>query len=173
MSTFSSKNLILAGVYTAILIVAQLALSVLAGVEVVTVLLLAYCYARGAKQGVIVATSFSLIRCLLFGFAPNVLLLYVIYYNLFAVLSGFIGNCFNKKYSILGHVVVLLASVCLTICFTFLDCVITPLMYCFSLKATNAYFLASLPVVTTQIISAFASVTVLFYPILKLLKSIK
>ncbi|MBO5224785.1 MAG: hypothetical protein J6C23_09785, partial [Clostridia bacterium] len=73
MTTFTTKNLIIAGLYVALLIVAQLALSALAGVEVVTVLLLAFCFVRGVKQGVVVATAFSLIRCFVFGFTPNVL----------------------------------------------------------------------------------------------------
>jgi hypothetical protein len=173
MSTFTTKNLIIAGLYTAFLIVAQLALSAIAGIEIVTVLLLSFCYIRGVKQGVVLSTAFSLIRCFVFGFTPNVLVLYILYYNLFALVTGLVGYCFKNKYTILGHVFAVLVVECLTVCFTLLDCVITPAMYGFTLKATKAYFFASLPVVTTQVINVFATTILLFFPVSKVLSQIK
>ena len=47
----------------------------------------------------ITATCFSLLRCLLFGFYPNIIILYLIYYNLFALLFGTLG----KKFSAFGN----------------------------------------------------------------------
>lgn len=172
MEAFSTKNLIIAGLYTALLIVSQLALSAIAGIEVVTVLLLAFCFTRGVKQGVMVATSFSLIRCFVFGFTPNVLLLYVIYYNLFAIIVGFSGHVFSNKYSVLAHVVITVIAVGLTATFTFLDCLITPLVYMFSQKAAYAYFIGSTPVLFSQIICTLATVILLFFPLTKVLSNI-
>ncbi len=173
MSTFTTKKLIIAGLYTALLIVAQLALSAIAGVEVVTVLLLAYCYTRGAKQGVIVATAFSLIRCFVFGFTPNVLVLYLIYYNLFALTVGLVGYFFKNKYTIVGHVVAVVSALTLTVIFTLLDCVITPLMYGFTQRATYLYFIASMPIVFSQLICSLATSVFLFFPVVKVLQEIK
>jgi ribose/xylose/arabinose/galactoside ABC-type transport system permease subunit len=76
----SAKKIILPGVFTALLIGGQLALSGISGIEVVTVLLLTFVYKYGIGQGLLVANSFSLLRCFIFGFIPNVIVLYLIYY---------------------------------------------------------------------------------------------
>lgn len=83
-----AKKIAACAVMVALLIAVQFVLSFVSGVELVTVLLLCFCYVFGAACGMLVATAFSLIRCLLFGFMPNVVLLYLIYYNLFALLFG-------------------------------------------------------------------------------------
>ena len=77
----SAKKIILPGVFTALLIGGQFALSGISGIEIVTVLLLTFVYKYGIKQGLFVANAFSLIRCFIFGFIPSVLILYLIYYN--------------------------------------------------------------------------------------------
>ena len=84
----NAKKIAVCAVTVALLIAVQFALSFVSGLELVTVLLLCFCYTFGAACGMLVATAFSLIRCLLFGFMPNVVLLYLIYYNLFALLFG-------------------------------------------------------------------------------------
>ena len=76
----------------ALLTAVQFALSFVAGVELVTVLLLCFCYVFGIYYGLLTATAFSLVRCVLFGFVPNVVILYLIYYSLFAVLFGRLGH---------------------------------------------------------------------------------
>lgn len=76
----------------ALLTAVQFALSFVAGVELVTVLLLCFCYVFGVYCGLLTATAFSLVRCLLFGFVPNVVILYLVYYSLFAVLFGWLGH---------------------------------------------------------------------------------
>ena len=68
----TAKDIALTGVYTALLIGAQVALSALSGIEVVTVLLLSFCYCFGIARGLAVANSFSLLRCLVFGFDDGV-----------------------------------------------------------------------------------------------------
>ena len=78
----SAKEIIIPAVFTAMLIGVQLVLSGVAGVELVTVLLLTFTYVFGLKQGFIVANAFSILRCALFGFFVNVVLLYLIYFNL-------------------------------------------------------------------------------------------
>ena len=104
--TDSAKKIILPGVFTALLIGGQLALSGISGIEVVTVLLLTFVYKYGIGQGLLVANSFSLLRCFIFGFMPNVIVLYLIYYNIFVLVFGFLGKVFRHEYSIKKHIMV-------------------------------------------------------------------
>lgn len=87
-----TPQLVLCAVMTALLIAVQYALGFVSGVELVTVLFLCFCYVFGIRCGLLTGAAFSLLRCLLFGFMPNVILLYLIYYTLFAVLFGFLGK---------------------------------------------------------------------------------
>lgn len=169
MQTFSTKNLIICGIYTALILACQIVLSGIAGVELVSVLLLAFCYVKGVKSGLLVATSFSLIRCFVFGFMPQVIVLYLIYYNLFAIVFGFIGSCFSRTYSVKAHVVSTFCVGGTTVLFTLFDCIITPLMYSFTHKAANAYFIASIPVVIPHVICVVATTVFLFFPLVKAL----
>lgn len=75
----------------ALLLTAQFVLSYVPGVELVTALLLAFCYFFGWRCGVLTATAFSLLRCFIFGFSPNVILLYLIYFNAFALFFAWMG----------------------------------------------------------------------------------
>ena len=79
-------------VMTALLIAIQYALGFVSGIELVTVFFLCFCYVYGIRCGLLTGIAFSLLRCLLFGFMPNVILLYLVYYSLFALLFGFLGK---------------------------------------------------------------------------------
>ncbi len=108
----SAKNLAMSAVCVALLIAVQFVLGFVPGVELVTVILLAFCYAFGIFYGLLSATAFSLLRCLVFGFVPNVVVLYLVYYNLFALLFGFAGR---RKISVyIGLVLpVIVGALCL------------------------------------------------------------
>ncbi len=82
------KKITASAVMVALLVVLQLTLSFLAGVELVTPFFLVFCVVYGVSAGCLTATAFSLVRCFLFGFSPNVILLYLIYFNLFALAFG-------------------------------------------------------------------------------------
>ena len=114
----TAKKIILPGVFTALLIGAQLVLSGISGVELVSVLLLTFAYKYGSKQGVLVATAFSLLRCFLFGFFPNVVILYLVYYNLFALLFGGLGRLFKREYSLKKHILLVGIAVAMAAAFT-------------------------------------------------------
>ena len=79
-------------VMCAVLLVAQFVLSFVPGVELVTALLLAFCYLFGIRCGMLTATAFSLLRCFIFGFYPNVIVLYLVYFNAFALFFGWLGG---------------------------------------------------------------------------------
>jgi hypothetical protein len=71
-----TKFIVRVAVCVAMLIGAQLALSGVTGIEIVTVMMLCLCYCYGIQAGVAIATVFSLLRCLVFGFQVNVIVLY-------------------------------------------------------------------------------------------------
>lgn len=166
----SAKKVILPGVFTALLIGGQLVLSGISGIEIVTVLLLTFVYRYGIGQGLFVANAFSLLRCFIFGFMPNVILLYLIYYNIFVLVFGFIGKTFRHEYSIKKHIIVVIVAVVMTVFFTITDNVLTPLMYGFTENTAKAYFVASLYTVIPQISCTFVTVLIIFPVLIKVLK---
>lgn len=161
----TAKELALIGVYTALLIGGQFALSGIAGVEIVTVLLAAFCYCFGVRIGVTTATAFSILRCFLFGFFPTVIILYLVYYNLFAVVFGLLGKKFDRRLTVKSHAILCLTAVGMTAFFTALDDVITPLFYGYSFDVARAYAAASLFAAVPQMLCALVTV-LLILPIL-------
>ncbi|MDE7394816.1 MAG: hypothetical protein K2M95_01685 [Clostridiales bacterium] len=161
----SARSLAYAGAMTGVLLAAQFALSGVQGVEVVTVLFLTFCVACGVRLGLIVANAFSLIRCFLFGFFPNVVALYLIYYNLFAVVFGLLGRG-TARLSVPARIALFTGvAVLMTALFTFLDDMITPLMLGYTKKSATAYFYASLLTMIVQCVCAAVTVAALWYPL--------
>lgn len=160
-----AKDFALIGVYTALLLGGQFALSFVAGVEVVTVLMLSFAFHFGFRRSLLVANAFCILRCFIFGFFPTVVILYFIYYNLFVLLFAFIGKRFKGKLSIIKVVIIVCCAALCTACFTLLDDVITPLFYSFDKAATKAYFIASLYTMATQMACTLITVTLLFPPL--------
>lgn len=152
-------------VFVALVIAAQLCLSAVAGVEVVTVLFAAYAFTFGAGRGMLAATAFSLLRMLVFGFLPQVLVLYLLYYNAFTLLFGALGERLEEPLKRLW-LLILLACIA-TLIFSALDLIINALWYAYSWAAIKVYALASLPVAATQVVCAGVSVGVLFMPLHK------
>ena len=166
--THTAKECAFLAVFVAVVIAVQLALSFLPGVELVTVFFVCYAFVMGWKRGMFAATAFSLLRQMVFGFFPTVLVLYLVYYNLLALGFGLLGKKIKNPIKSLP-IIVALACVG-TVCFTLIDDVITPLWYAYSAKATRAYFFASLTVLFPQIICTAVSVSCLFLPIWKVFK---
>lgn len=161
----AAKEIALNGVFTALLIGGQIVLSGISGVEIVTVLLLSFSYYFGIRRGLFVANAFSLLRCLIFGFFPNVIILYLVYHNLFVLTFGLLGIRFKKELNLVIHIILVIAACIMTIIFTGLDDIITPLYYRFSIDAMKAYALASLTAVIPQVICTIVTVSFLL-PIL-------
>ena len=149
--------------FVALLIAVQLAFSAIPGVELVTVMLAAYSFAMGAKRGAIAAVAFSMLRQLVFGFFPTVLVLYLLYYPAFSALFGLLGRKITRPVRALW--VIVAVSGITTACFTLIDNILTPLWYGYSERATELYFKASLTFFVPQVISAVLSVGVLFLPL--------
>lgn len=88
----TAKQCALLAVFVAVVIAVQTVLSFIPGVEIVTVLFVSYSFAAGWKRGMFTATAFSLLRQIIFGFFPTVLILYLVYYNLLTLTFGFMGQ---------------------------------------------------------------------------------
>jgi energy-coupling factor transport system substrate-specific component/cob(I)alamin adenosyltransferase len=161
----SGKECAYLAIFVALVIVAQLVFAAVPGVEVVTVLFLSYAFVFGVRRGTIAATAFALLRQLIFGFSPTVLILYLVYFNGLAALLGTLGRVVKKPLYALWWIV-LVACVC-TACFTMMDNILTPLWYGFSKRAIKAYITASLPFMIPQIICTALSVGFLFLPLQK------
>ena len=163
----TAKECAYLAVFVAVVITAQMALSFVPGVEIVTVLFVTYSFVTGWKRGMIAATAFAFLRQIVFGFFPTVLILYLIYYNLLALGFGLLGGKLqNPKKNL--PLIVGLACVG-TVLFTLTDDIVTPFWYGYSAGAARAYFLASLSFMIPQIICTAVSAICLFVPLWKVL----
>ena len=167
-----TKFIVRVAICAAMLIGAQMALAAISGVEIVTVLMLCICFSYGSRTGMAVATVFSLLRCFIFGFQVNVIALYLIYYNLFAVFFGWLGTRFTGKIALSGKVIIVASAMAFTVFFTLLDDVITPLIFGFHPNAAKVYFLQSLSAMIPQTICAMVTVSVLFTPLTRAISKI-
>ena len=156
----------------ALLIAVQMALTAISGLELVTVILLCLCVCYGIRTGLAVATTFSLLRCFFFGFQVNVILLYLVYYNLFALFFGWWGRRFSGQITLSQRVLTVAAAVAFTVVFTLLDDVITPLVFGFHPNAAKVYFYQSFTAMIPQAICAAVTVSVLFGPLVRVIRKI-
>ena len=103
----NTRFIVRVAICVAMLIGGQMALSGISGIEIVTVMMLCFCFCYGIRCGVAIATVFSLLRCLVFGFQINVIVLYLVYYNLFAVFYGWLGTRFTGRISFAKQVIII------------------------------------------------------------------
>lgn len=167
----SAKECAYLAVFVSLTIAVQSVLSLVPGVELVTVLFVAYAFAMGITRGMISATAFSLLRQIVFGFYPTVLILYLIYFNLLTACFGLMGRLIKNPLKTLP-LIVIIACVC-TACFTMIDNILTPLWLGYGKKSTMLYFKASLPFMIPQVICTVISVTALFIPLRKVFSYVK
>ena len=167
-----TKFVVRVAMCVALLIAGQLALSSVSGIEIVTVMLLCFCYCYGVRHGIAIATTFSLLRCFVFGFQINVIVLYLVYYNLFAIFFGWLGARFTGKNALLKTVIIVASAVVFTAMFTLLDDMITPLIYGFNENATRVYFYQSLTALIPQTVCAAVTVSLLFHPLTKVIQKV-
>lgn len=167
-----TKFVVRVAMCVALLIAGQLALSSVSGIEIVTVMLLCFCYCYGVRHGIAIATTFSLLRCFVFGFQINVIVLYLVYYNLFAIFFGWLGARLTGKNALPETAIVVAFAVVFTAMFTLLDDVITPVIYGFNENAMKVYFYQSLTAVIPQTICAAVTVSICFHPLTKVIKKV-
>ena len=164
----SAKEIAYAATFTALLIGGQLLLSAVPGVEIVTLLFVCYAFTFGAGRGCVCATAFSLLRQLVFGFFPTVLILYLVYYNLLCLCFGLLGKAWKCKEKKRLIWLIIVACAC-TLCFNFLDIFITTTWYAYTRAAAKVYFIASWSITFPQIACTALSVGLCFLPLQKAL----
>lgn len=161
----SAKECAFIAVFVALVIAVQLVLASVPGVEFVTVLFVSYAFSFGVRRSAVAATVFSLLRQLVFGFFPTVLILYLIYYNLLSLTFGIIGKKIKTPWKSLWWLT-LVACIC-TICFSVLDNIITPLYFGYGKEAAKAWIISSLPFMGTQVVCTAVTILVLFLPLVR------
>jgi energy-coupling factor transport system substrate-specific component/cob(I)alamin adenosyltransferase len=166
----TAKECALLAVFVAVVIAAQTVLSAIPGVEIVTVLFVSYSFVVGWKRGILAATAFSLLRQIIFGFFPTVLILYLVYYNLLTLCFGLLGMMIKEPIKALPLIV--LIAYFGTVLFSVIDNIITPLWYGYSAQVTRAYILASLPFMIPQVICTAISISCLFLPLWKVFQKV-
>ena len=167
-----TKFIVRGAMCVAMLIGGQLALTSVSGIEIVTLMMLCFCYCYGIRHGVAVATTFSLLRCFVFGFQINVIVLYLVYYNLFAVFFGWLGARLTGKNTLLKLVIVVATAALFTAMFTLLDNVITPVIYGFNENAARVYFYQSLTAMIPQTVCSAVTVSICFHPLTTVIKKV-
>ena len=105
-----SRTITICALMVALLISVQFCLSFVYGAELVTVLFVSFCYVYGVRKGLIVATVFSIARCIIFGFFVNVIILYLVYYNFVAIIFGLL-NKHKKVFSVVAPLLLLFVAI--------------------------------------------------------------
>ena len=164
----AAKEISLIGIFVALLVGGQWVLSGVSGIEIVTVLLLSFAFYFGIKRGLIVATAFSLLRCFIFGFFPNVIILYLIYYNLFVVVFGLLGKKFKRSIEVKRHIVIIAVAVAMTVFFTLLENLISTFYFSFTWEVAKRYYLLSLTALVPQLVCTLITVLLLLPILIKL-----
>ena len=131
-----SKEIAYIAVTCALLLGGQFVFSFVVGVEVVTIILVCFSFVFGARRGVICAVAFTLLRCFLFGFYPTVILLYLVYYPLLALVFGLLGKQSSFSSPLCAVIVnILLIAISLTcaVCY-FADIIKVAKVYAVTIK---------------------------------------
>ena len=168
----SAKEVARTAVFVATVIGSQYALSAVPFVEVVSLLFICYAFVFGVVRGVVAAVAFALLRQLLFGFYPVVLILYLVHFSMLSVVFGLLPKWCKWKGWKLLLIATVLGAVC-TACFTLLDNLLPPWYYGYTPKAAQIYFNASIPFLIGQTVCACVSVAGLFIPLTKALYFVK
>lgn len=168
-----AKDLARLSMCVAMLIGGQLVLSALSGVEIVTVLLLCFAFSYGTRDGVLIAVTFSLLRCLIFGFQINVIILYLIYYPAFALFFGWLGTRLTGDITLKRLAIVVGFAIAFTVAFTLLDDAITPLVFGFSPAVAKTYLITSLYTLVPHIACTAVTVSIFFLPLTRVINRIE
>lgn len=167
----SAKECAYLAVFVALVIALQVAFSLIPGVEFVTVMLVVYAYTMGWKRGMLAATAFSLLRQIVFGVFLNVLVLYLLYFNLLAFCFGILGR---KERNLRKFLPIATVVACIgTVAFTMIDNVLTPLWYGYSQRDAALYFKASLPFMIPQVVCTAITVGCLFVPLSRVFQRLR
>ena len=115
-----SKEIAYIAITCALLLGGQFVFSFVVGVEIVTLILVCFSFVFGARRGAVCAVAFSLLRCAIYGFYPTVIILYLIYYPLLALVSGLLGKCKNLSspaFAVIVNILLVSISAVCAVCY--------------------------------------------------------
>lgn len=168
-----AKECAFVAVFVALVIAVQLVLSFIPGAELVTVLFVSYAFVFGKGRGMVASTAFSLLRQLVFGFYPVVLILYLVYFNALSLFFGFFGAKIKNAIRTKTLVLIVVCACIGTVCFSVLDALFNVLWFGYTRDTARMYILATIPVMGIQTACTAVTVSVLFLPLVKSLKTVK
>ena len=168
----NAKDLSRLAMCVAMLIGGQLILSAVSGIEIVTVLLLCFAFSYGWRDGVLIAVVFSVLRCFIFGFQVNVIILYLIYYPAFALFFGWLGTRLKGQIKYKELAIIVGSAILFTTSFTMLDNVLSIILFNLSPIGAKAYFLASLYTLVPHVACVTATVVIFFLPLTRVIERI-
>lgn len=163
----TAKKIAVSGAFCALLVAIQYVLSAVKGIELVTVFFFTFCFSLGALTGCAVAICYTFLRSFLFGFFPNVMVLYLCYYPLLALAAGLLGKRLKESSPKKQLVFSIIVTAICTLGFSALDCTITPLFFNYTKEVWTAYIVQAIPVALMQTVCAIVSTALLFFPLTK------
>lgn len=161
---FSAKRIAFAGVMGALLVVSKFALSFIPNVEVVTTLLVAFCFVFGF-DGVIASLIFCTADIILYPPSLDVIISYYVYWNLLAITVAVL-----KELNFKSFVPYFITATLFTLFFGVLTSFFNSLFFGVNFVAV---YLAGLYFYAIHLISTAVFMVVGFKPITKVLYKIK
>ena len=161
----TAKKTAICGAFCALLLATQYVFNAIKGVELVTLLFVTFCFTFGGVCCFLVAVAFCLLRCLIYGFFPSVVVLYLIYYPMLALAASALGKVLKGSSVLRQAIVVTVFSVFFTVIFSVIDCIVTPLFYSYTKSVWVAYIYQCAPVCLIQCVCVGISVGLLFTPL--------
>ena len=130
----TAKKTAICGAFCALLLATQYVFNAITGVELVTLLFVTFCFTFGGVCGFLVAVAFCLLRCLIYGFFPSVMVLYLIYYPLLALAASALGKAVKNAPALKQTIIVTLFSVVFTVIFSVNRAVSFIILYTLAVK---------------------------------------
>lgn len=163
-SSFTAKRIAFAGVMGALLVVGKFALSFIPNVEVVTTLLVAFCFVFGF-DGVIASLIFCTADVILYPPSLDVIVSYYIYWNLLAITVAIL-----KELGVKSFIPYFTVAIIFTLLFGVITSFFNSLFYGVNF---GAVYLAGLYFYAIHLLSTTVFMIVGFTPITKVLFKIK
>lgn len=160
----SAKRIAFAGVMGALLVVGKFALSFIPNVEVVTTLLIAYCFVFGF-DGVVASLVFCTFDVILYPPSIDVVISYYIYWNLLAITVAIL-----KELNVKNFIYYFVTACVYTVLFGVITSLFNSLFFGVPF---GAVYIAGLYFYAIHIVSTAVFMIVGFTPITKILEKIK
>jgi hypothetical protein len=151
-----SREVAYIAVMCALLIGGQYVFSFIVGVEIVTLLLVCFSTVFGARRGIILSLSFSLLRSILYPFSLTALILYLIYYPALSAIFGLLGHIKKDTYKNFPPIYALIINIVLVAI-----CAISIILFALGVIKVSKYYKAMINtlLIVIAVISAVLCIT--------------